>query len=366
MKKMSLKSVVVFCLMMVMFTSAIFADVQWDEFTYNDPNITYVGTGWYGGSNPHSPDGGIYVTLKSGDEYKFNFTGTSIKIFSPGPEASSYDLSSTLILDGTIEIKPILERGKFSAAYDISGLENREHSVRVINGSTGVGNAISPTRIHLLKGEKLLPYNEKTATPQKILTFETENNTKRVHEIFKLDMYMQNIKEIAAEDLLIQYDPAYLAFEGFKEKEGIKIVYSNAQKGEIRVVMASLGEKNVINTKTMLANMNFRALKKGETTVSYQKAKVTDGLTYEKPLKAEELGDILLYIKEPQFLDVNKSGKYTLLDLGILARHFNALLPNDLYILDQFEDGKVDDLDLIEVYKRILENPEYTFESEAN
>lgn len=362
MKEKSLRSVVVFFVMMVMFTSAIFADAQWDEFTYKDPNITYVGSGWYVGGHGHTPDRTIKVSLVTGSEYRFNFTGTGIKILSP----SDYDLSSILILDGAIEIKPSRGNGNFSVAYEITGLENREHSIKVINGSKGAINAISPTRIHLQKGEKLLPYNEKTATPQKILTFETENNTKRVNEIFNLDMYMQNIKEIAAEDILIHYDPEYLSFEGFKEKDGIKIVYSNTQKGEIRVVMASLGEKNVINTKTMLANINFKALKKGETTVSYNKAKVTDGLTYEKPLKAEELGDILLYIKEPLFLDVNKSGKYTLLDLGILARHFNALLPNDLYILDQFEDGKVDDLDLIEVYKRILENPEYTFESEAN
>lgn len=221
-------------------------------------------------------------------------------------------------------------------------------------------NAISPTKVYLSKGGKLLPYNEK-AIPQKILTFETLEAEQTLNQAFDLKMYMQNITEIAAEDILIKYDPTFLEFNGFKENSAIKVVYSNAANGEIRVVLASMGKDHIINAKTLLSDINFRPIKVGETTVQYTNAKVTDGMTYEKDLLSESLGDILIKIKAPLLLDVNKNGKYTLIDLGIIARNLWATLPNETYNLDQLVDEKVDDLDLIEVFKKVLVNPEYKF-----
>ncbi len=195
-----------------------------------------------------------------------------------------------------------------------------------------------------------------------ILDIEPEKETIDLNETVTTNLVIDNITEITAEDIKIQYDNQKLEFLGFEEVDGMKLVKSIEEtvNGELRVIVASKGEVNVINTKEVLLKLRFKGIQSGEALVDITKGRVTDGIEMEKDLTAQECGEGTITIKA--LTDVNNDGEFTLLDLGIDARHFakDPASPElAQYNTDIVVNGQIDEEDLLEIGRLMLENPNY-------
>ncbi|WP_432664896.1 SPRY domain-containing protein [Wukongibacter baidiensis] len=212
--------------------------------------------------------------------------------------------------------------------------------------------------------EGFSPYNGEGSgqNSTSVLDIEPEKEKIKVNEKVFADLVIDNISEIAAEDIKIEYDEEKLEFLGFEEVDGMKLVKSieETDNGELRVIIASEGEDNIVDNKEILLKLEFKGIKTGEALVDVTKGRVTDGIEMEKDLTDEECGEGTIIIEA--MADVNNSGEFTLLDLGIDARHFSKDPEStelEDYNTDVVVNGEIDEDDLLEIAKYMLENPNY-------
>ncbi|WML33349.1 Ig-like domain-containing protein [Clostridium sp. OS1-26] len=193
-----------------------------------------------------------------------------------------------------------------------------------------------------------------------VLNVEPEKTKIKKNETVSANLVIDNIKEIAAEDVRIKYDNTKLQFLGMGETDGIKLVKSDTQPGELRVIVASKGSANVVNAKKTLLKLNFKGIAAGEALVDVTKGRISDGITMEKDLTDAECGQATITIEDLK--DVNNSGEFTLLDLAIDARHLGED-PKTLaqYNTDIVENNAIDDDDLLKIGEYMLANPNYKF-----
>ncbi|WP_459480455.1 LamG-like jellyroll fold domain-containing protein [Clostridium saccharoperbutylacetonicum] len=193
-----------------------------------------------------------------------------------------------------------------------------------------------------------------------VLDIEPEKSKIYVNENVTANLVIENIKEIAAEDIRIKYDSSKLQFLGIDEIDGIKLVKKDAKADEFRFILASKGIANVVTDKKILLKLNFKGIAAGDALVDVTKARVSDGIEMEKDLTDDQCGQATITIKE--LMDVNKNGEFTLLDLAIDGRHFGedpTTLPE--YDTDQVVNGAIDDDDLLKIGEYMLANSNYKF-----
>lgn len=193
-----------------------------------------------------------------------------------------------------------------------------------------------------------------------VLNLEPEKSKIKKNEMVTVDLVIDNISEIAAEDIRIKFDNTKLEFIGFEEIDGMKLIKSveSNSTGELRMIIASKGQNNIVNAKKILLKLKFKGTEKGEALIDIIKGRISDGIELEKDLASIECGKTTILIED--FLDVNNSGGYTLLDLAIDARHLGKLsadLPQ--YNTDLNGNKIIDEFDLTEIGKFMLENPNY-------
>lgn len=208
--------------------------------------------------------------------------------------------------------------------------------------------------------------NEASATAEPsgiILDIEPEKETIKLNETVTADLVIDNINEIAAEDISINYDNQKLEFLGFEEIDEIKLVKAieYTDSGNLRVILASKGEANIVHSKKILLKLKFKGIETGEAVVDITKGRVTDGIEMEKDLKKAQCDQATIIIEE--IIDVNNTGEFTLIDLGIDARHLFKN-PSDpeltQYNTDIVVNNAIDEDDLLEIGRLLLENPNYT------
>ncbi|MCT4632470.1 MAG: cohesin domain-containing protein [Firmicutes bacterium] len=205
-------------------------------------------------------------------------------------------------------------------------------------------------------------YDDSQQSEIHILSVKPEEDKIKIKEKVSVDLVINNISEIAAEDIKIEYDENKLEFLGFEEVDGMKLVKSieETDDGELRVIIASEGESNIIDSEEILLKLEFRGIGEGEASIDIVKARVTDGIEMEKDLTEEECHGCIITIEGVN--DVNNSGEFTLLDLGIDARHLDK--DPDASELSEYNtdidiNNKIDEDDLIEIAKLMLENSSY-------
>lgn len=195
-----------------------------------------------------------------------------------------------------------------------------------------------------------------------VLDIEPEKEKIRVNEEVTADLTIDNITEIAAEDIRIKYDNEKLKFVDFEEVDGIKLVkdIKVEEDGELRVILASKGEVNIVNAKKALLKLKFKGIKPGEAKVDITKGRVSDGIEMEKDLTDEQCDEGIIIIEA--ITDVNNSGEFTLLDLGIDARHLSKdpkVEELSKYNTDIAINDAIDEDDLLEIGKLMIDNPNY-------
>ncbi|MEJ4023233.1 cohesin domain-containing protein [Clostridioides difficile] len=195
-----------------------------------------------------------------------------------------------------------------------------------------------------------------------VLDVEPSKEKIKLRENITVDLTIDNISNITAEDIRIKYDNEKLSFTDFEEIEGFKLVkdIQNHENGELRLILASKGKENIVNSKKILLRLKFKGIKSGEALIDIIKGRVSDGINMEKDLIDKQCNKCTVIIEEIK--DVNNSGEFTLLDLGIDARYFNEN-PNSpelsKYNTDISINGSIDISDLFEIVELILENYDY-------
>lgn len=195
-----------------------------------------------------------------------------------------------------------------------------------------------------------------------VLDVEPIKENIKLSEEVTADLTINNITQIAAGDIRIKYDNEKLKFTGFEEVDGFKLVkdIQDDKNGVLRVILASKGETNIVNSKKALLKLKFKGIKQGEAIVDVTKGRVSDGIEMERDLTDEQCDEGKIIIEEIK--DVNNSGEFTLLDLAIDARHLskNPKLPElSKYNTDISINNIIDEDDLLEIGNLIIDNLNY-------
>ncbi|WP_137697840.1 Ig-like domain-containing protein [Ruminiclostridium herbifermentans] len=283
--------------------------------------------------------------------------GTGIKVYC---NVSIYSIS----LDKT-ELSLIQEETHQLIATASSSIvwKSSDETIAVVDvagnvTAIGVGTAIITAQIAGTDISANCSVNVSALLP--VLYIEPELENAKLNHIVSVNLIIDNIKEIAAEDVIIKYDSSKLQFINAEEVDGIMLIKNDIQSGELRFILASKGLENIINTKKTLLKLNFKTIEVGEALIDITKGRVSDGIEMEKSLKDSECGQATIIILDPKLGDVNRDGEFTLLDLAIVARHYGedpAALPQ--YNTDIDINQAIDKGDLTQIARYMLANPNY-------
>ncbi len=199
-------------------------------------------------------------------------------------------------------------------------------------------------------------------TTEETITIESPTNEVQVGNTFTTDVVLHNATNICAEDVVINYNAELFEYLGSEAVDGFKVYKEmpDAVNGSVRFIVASRGKDYAINGEKTFIKLKFKAKKQGTGLVDSATARIADNATIEKDLKVELCSEKAITVKGIQ--DVNRSGSFTLLDLGIDAwYHGSSADSTDTtkYDTDVVVDNTIDDLDLSAIVDAMLENSEY-------
>ena len=194
------------------------------------------------------------------------------------------------------------------------------------------------------------------------VTFEVSSVDKaKTGDEITADIIIHNATNICAEDLKIAYDTSKLQFISVENVDGMKIYKEDdIASGIKRYITACLGKANAANGDKILMKLKFKAIDVGEAKIDITNGRIADNSTLEVDVAQECCGDKIILIEGVK--DVNRTGEYTLLDLGIDAWYYGvAVADTDTikYSADQVVNGTIDDEDLYEIVAQILNNSNY-------
>ena len=193
------------------------------------------------------------------------------------------------------------------------------------------------------------------------LTVTASPNKVKVGQKFTTEIAVHNGTNICAEDIQVKYDNDLFQYEGTEAETGLKIYKEDkSTPGVLRFIVASEGKDNAATGDKNLFHLNFTAKKAGTGKVDITKGRIADNATLEMDVADADCGEDTITVEATK--DVNRTGEYTLLDLGIDA-WYNGMNASDTdstkYDADVVVDGKIDDNDLAEVTAQILGNSNY-------
>ncbi len=207
-----------------------------------------------------------------------------------------------------------------------------------------------------------LPYDNSEApiVKDETITIDSPINEIEIGKEFTTDVVLHNGVNVCAEDVVINYDKNLFEYLGFEEAAGFKVYKEMPADGSVRFITASKGKENAINGDMTFVKLKFRAKQEGTGKVDAMTARIADNGTIEKDLNVDLCGEKV--IKVTGIKDVNRTGKFTLLDLGIDAWYYGMKADetdNSKYDCDVVVDSNIDDLDLSSIVTAMLANTEY-------
>lgn len=198
-------------------------------------------------------------------------------------------------------------------------------------------------------------------TDKPTLTVTSSSNKVKVGQQFTTAVAIHNVTNICAEDIKITYDTNLFTYAGAEAQTGLKIYKEDTSvPGTIRFICACEGKDNSATGDKGLINLKFTAKSQGSGKVDIIKGRIADNATLEEDVTDANCGEDTITVEG--YADVNKTGDFTLLDLGIDG-WYNGMNAADTdtakFNADVVVDGKIDDNDLAEITKGILANRNY-------
>ncbi len=174
-------------------------------------------------------------------------------------------------------------------------------------------------------------------------------------EEFTADVVIRNAQGIYAEDITVNYDPAFFEYIGAApvDASALQIYHSNTSNpGTLRYIVASKGEQFGLNGDSQILRLTFKVTAaRGESTITTLNGLIADGDGNEyEPLC---LGKTFIITSS----DVNGDEQYTLGDLAIAGRYFNTSDSSlwGTYKPDVDVNGTVENTDLDKIVSSILQ-----------
>lgn len=182
-------------------------------------------------------------------------------------------------------------------------------------------------------------------------------DTAKIGDKIIADIVIHNAINICAEDIKINYDSNLLEYIGTVKVDGMK-VYKEADLSSDtkRFITASLGKVNAANGDKTLLRLEFKAKKAGNAKIAILNGRIADNSTLETDVQANDCGEKIIKIEE-NYKDVNRSGTFTLLDLGIDAWYYGEPVSKTdtyKYDADVVADGFIDGSDLSTIVSYIV------------
>lgn len=205
-----------------------------------------------------------------------------------------------------------------------------------------------------------------TIIEEKPLSLELSNTSVSqsiyMHGTLSIPISLKGTGNYYALDTQIEYNSELLEFKGYSVKNGLKAYYSSNENNILRYILASQGKDNPINSSVSdIVYLNFTSKKAGITDIKIKSGKIAN---LDKEVDINDLGSIYITIeKQTEVKDINRDGKFTLIDLAIDGYYYGMNVnetDNTKYEADIISDGKIDDTDLKEIVKHILNNPDYS------
>ncbi|UHA74941.1 cohesin domain-containing protein [Paenibacillus sp. 481] len=322
----------------------------WKRYTNTAHEISYTGQGYWGNYNS------THYNSELGAAVKFNVVGTSFRVIAKHFLPSSENVS--VLIDGkyygTMNMKAIEIGDPNSSsspprlAYEVTGLSPGEHSVELIKNS--YDKYIVLSAIDVPQQNALKPYNPNISVPKLSVTSATYSVY--LNETFDVQLRLDNVNNIYAEDFSIDYDKSRFQFVSAVADNKLTIVHQE-NTDTLRFITASKGRYNGINGSSTLVTLKFKAIGVGNGNVAAIKAKIADNGKTEITLAPDKLGGWTF--------KVLGSTDYSLKHLGEVAFFYKEdksnLSNNVKSILG--DRGLVEDVDLTHIVKTVLANPQY-------
>ncbi|MDU7338621.1 MAG: kelch repeat-containing protein [Clostridium sp.] len=224
------------------------------------------------------------------------------------------------------------------------------NTVYIIGGRNSSGNLSS-----------VEAYNVSRNSPT--LTVTASSNKVKVGNRFTTTVAIHNVSNIYAEDIKIDYDAERFEYLGASAKEVLKIYKEDTSTpGSVRFIVAHLGKDSGATGDKDLIELTFRAKSVGIGKVDITKGRIADNDVLEMDVAEENCGEDTIEVEANK--DVNRTGEYTLLDLGIDAYYYGLQADQTdttRFDTDVIPDGVIDDKDLTAITQSILDNSNYPF-----
>lgn len=197
------------------------------------------------------------------------------------------------------------------------------------------------------------------------LTVTASPNKVKVGNRFATTVAIHNVSNIYAEDIKIDYDAERFEYLGASAKDGLKIYKEDTSTpGSIRFIVAHLGQGNEATGDKDLIELTFKAKSVGIGKVDITKGRIADNDSLEMDVAEENCGEDTIEVEPNR--DVNRTGEYTLLDLGIDSYYYGMQADqtdSTRFDTDVIPDGVIDDKDLSAITQSILDNSNYPLNS---
>lgn len=182
-------------------------------------------------------------------------------------------------------------------------------------------------------------------------------------ETIRIPINLSTIKDYYALDSSIKYDKTKLEFIGYSINGNYKDCYADSSDvNMLRFILASKGKKYPIKTSDdPIIYLNFKCIATGDTNVIITSTTLAN-LDEEITIKTDNLDKTTIHITNSSSSsknDINRDGKFSLIDLAVDAYYYGVdAVETDKtkYDADIIPDGKIDDLDLMEITKNIINN----------
>ena len=181
---------------------------------------------------------------------------------------------------------------------------------------------------------------------------------------FTVELGLKGVESpVQAQDIIIAYDTNKFEFMSAQSKlASLRIVEEvTSEPGQIRLLLASIGQHNAIQEDVSMIDLTFKAKITTETvlgSVDTIQATVSDSHGEESNALLKSLWITILPLFVPGNPDVNNDGRYSIGDLSMAAASYgkNYLSPDWNFVkrADINGDGKIDIDDLAEIANIIV------------